>query len=73
MVGYVGLESLVYTAFMKVIENVEGGDVVVRRGNESKKHDSEDETYRELNVCEGFIEAAGIAKVTKRPFHSIPF
>lgn len=66
MVGYVGLESLVYTAFMKIMEQVEGGDIVVRKGNESIKYDSEDEMHRELNVCEGFIEAGGIAKVIKR-------
>ncbi|CAB4400690.1 unnamed protein product [Rhizophagus irregularis] len=41
---------------------VEGGDIVVRKGNESKSYDSEDEVHRELNVCEGFIEAGGIAK-----------
>jgi hypothetical protein len=63
MVGYVGLESLVYRAFMKVMEQVEGGDIVVRKGNESQQHDSDDEMHRELNVCEGFIEAGGIAKV----------
>jgi hypothetical protein len=63
MVGYVGLESLVYRSFMKVMEQVEGGDIVVRKGEESKKYDSGDEAYRELNVCEGFIEAVGIAKV----------
>ncbi|CAB4409082.1 unnamed protein product [Rhizophagus irregularis] len=62
MVGYVGLESLVYRAFMKIMEQVEGGDIVVRKGNESKSYDSEDEVHRELNVCEGFIEAGGIAK-----------
>lgn len=66
MVGYVGLESLVYRAFMKIMEQVEGGDIVVRKGNESKSYDSEDEVHRELNVCEGFIEAGGIAKVIKR-------
>ncbi|RGB33651.1 maintenance of telomere capping protein 1 [Rhizophagus diaphanus] len=62
MVGYVGLESLVYRAFMKIMEQVEGGDIVVRKGNESKSYDSDDEVHRELNVCEGFIEAGGIAK-----------
>jgi hypothetical protein len=63
MIGYVGLESLVYRAFMKVMEQVEGGDIVVRKGNDSTKGDSEDDSHRELNVCEGFIEAVGIAKV----------
>ncbi len=65
MVGYVGLESIVYGAFMKVMDQVEGGDIVVRKGNESKKHESDDDSYRELNTCEGFIEAIGIAKVKK--------
>ncbi|CAG8576011.1 15492_t:CDS:2 [Dentiscutata erythropus] len=61
MVGYVGLESLVYRAFMKVMEQVEGGDVVVRKSDEIKR-DPEDESRRDLNVCEGFIEAVGLAK-----------
>ncbi|CAG8691630.1 12107_t:CDS:2 [Acaulospora morrowiae] len=61
MVGYVGVESLVYRAFIKVMEQVEGGDIVVKKGNESKKRDSEDEP-KDLNVCEGFIEAVGLAK-----------
>ncbi|CAG8658716.1 13065_t:CDS:2, partial [Acaulospora colombiana] len=61
MVGYVGVESLVYKAFMKVMDQVEGGDIVVRKGNESKKRDSEEES-KNLNVCEGFAEAVGLAK-----------
>ena len=69
MIGYVGLESLVYRAFMKVMEQVEGGDIIVRKGNDSKMDDSEDDTYRELNVCEGFIEAVGIAKVRRFLFY----
>ena len=72
MIGYVGLESLVYRAFMKVMEQVEGGDIVVRKGNDSKKEDSEDDIHRELNVCEGIIEAVGIAKV-KIFFFFYPF
>ncbi|KAF0488453.1 maintenance of telomere capping protein 1 [Gigaspora margarita] len=61
MVGYVGLESLVYRAFMKVMEQVEGGDVVVRKSEEIKR-DPDDESHKDLNVCEGFIEAVGLAK-----------
>ncbi|CAG8531209.1 1151_t:CDS:2, partial [Racocetra persica] len=61
MVGYVGLESLVYRAFMKVMEQVEGGDIVVRKSDEIKR-DPDDDSYRDLNVCEGFIEAVGLAK-----------
>ncbi|CAI2177791.1 13893_t:CDS:2 [Funneliformis geosporum] len=62
MVGYVGIESLVYRSFMKVMEQVEGGDIKVRKANESIKSDSEDDSCRDLNICEGFIEAVGIAK-----------
>ncbi|KAG9292243.1 hypothetical protein G9A89_023963 [Geosiphon pyriformis] len=64
MVGYIGVESLVYRAFMKVMEQVEGGDIVMRKGNESKRRDSDAGTYRDLNFCEGFVEAVGLATAT---------
>ncbi|CAG8606954.1 15314_t:CDS:2 [Funneliformis mosseae] len=71
MVGYVGIESIVYRSFMKVMEQVEGGDIVVRKANESIRRDSEDDSCRDLNICEGFIEAVGIAKKHYKPPPSI--
>jgi len=65
MVGYVGLESIVYHAFMRIMEQVEGGDILVRKGSEVKQRDAVDEGGKDLNVCEGFAEAIGIAKVNK--------
>ncbi|CAG8478815.1 3891_t:CDS:2 [Diversispora eburnea] len=70
MVGYVGVESLVYKAFMRVMEQVEGGDIIVRKGNESRKRDSDYEFHnKDLNVCEGFTEAVGLAKKNYKPYN----
>ncbi|CAG8468768.1 1860_t:CDS:2 [Ambispora gerdemannii] len=71
MVGYVGVELLVYKAFMKIMEQVEGGDIVVRRGNEPKKN-LDDGTYKDLNLCEGFAEAVGLATPAKANPYSLP-
>ncbi|CAJ0749506.1 10853_t:CDS:2 [Entrophospora sp. SA101] len=64
MIGYIGLESIVYRGFIKVMEQVEGGDIIVKKGNnnETKKVNITDELYRDLNVCEGFVEAIKLAK-----------
>nr|CAG8492265.1 7013_t:CDS:2 [Entrophospora candida] len=64
MIGYIGLESIVYRGFIKVMEQVEGGDIIVKKGNnnEIKKVNITDESYRDLNVCEGFVEAIKLAK-----------
>jgi hypothetical protein len=68
MVGYVGVEYVVYRAWMKIMEQVEGGDVVVRKGNEARQDDDE---KRDLNVCEGFVEAMKLAKVCKERRNSL--
>ncbi|KAI9320756.1 maintenance of telomere capping protein 1 [Dichotomocladium elegans] len=59
MVGYGGLEALVYRAFARVMEQTESGHVVVR-----KVGDKEDEAAdkRELNLCEGLREGTKLAK-----------
>ncbi|KAI1319157.1 hypothetical protein EDD11_004800 [Mortierella claussenii] len=64
MVGYVGLESLVHRAFSKVMEQTDGGDVVVHKGDGTGGPGSEDISPedRQLNACEGYEQAVKLAK-----------
>jgi ribosomal protein S28E/S33 len=59
MVGYTGLEGLVYRAFARVMENTESGQVVVRNPEEKK---IEDPTYRELNMCDSLVDGTKLAR-----------
>ncbi|KAG0364349.1 maintenance of telomere capping protein 1 [Gamsiella multidivaricata] len=63
MVGYVGLEAIVHRAFSKVMEQTDGGDVIVHQGagttNPSDDIAPED---RQLNACEGYEQAVKLAK-----------
>lgn len=61
MVGYVGLEALVYRAFARVMEQTESGHVVVRKVGD--KEEEEPTTTRNLNLCEGLVEGTKLAKV----------
>ncbi|KAF9104733.1 hypothetical protein BGX27_009971 [Mortierella sp. AM989] len=61
MVGYVGVESLVYRAFSKVMEQTEGGDVIVHQGDGTSTENIEPEN-RQLNACEGYDQAVKLAK-----------
>ncbi|KAJ3482066.1 hypothetical protein NLI96_g7230 [Meripilus lineatus] len=70
MKGYDGIESLVYRALARILEQVEGGDLIVNRGNESRPKDAPEEV-RDLNVVEGLEAAiklaqANIEEMTKR-------
>jgi len=65
MVGYVGVEALVYRAFSKVMEQTEGGDVIVHQGAGNQSEDVEPEN-RQLNACEGYEQAVKLAKVKKK-------
>lgn len=82
MVGYEGVETLVYKAlarvrcsdlypsqmqsnlsiFLKIMEQVEGGDLVVNRGDESKPKSNASE-LRELNAVDGLDSAIKLAQV----------
>ncbi|KAJ7225845.1 maintenance of telomere capping protein 1 [Mycena pura] len=42
MKGYEGIESLVYRALARIMEQVEGGDLVVNRGEEARPKESAD-------------------------------
>ncbi|KAF8213408.1 maintenance of telomere capping protein 1 [Mycena galopus ATCC 62051] len=61
MKGYEGIEQLVYRALARIMEQVEGGDLIVNRGNESRPKESLD-TARDLGAVEGFEAAAKLAQ-----------
>jgi len=64
MHGYEGVESLVYRSLTKIMEQVEGGDLVVNKGNESKpKETAAYEGERDLNAVEGYEQALKLAQV----------
>ncbi|KAJ7462714.1 maintenance of telomere capping protein 1 [Mycena galericulata] len=50
MKGYEGIESLVYRALARIMEQVEGGDLIVNRGDE------------DLNAVDGFEAASKLAQ-----------
>ena len=48
--------------FFQVLEQVEGGDLVVNRGNESRPKDGASDR-RDLNVVDGYDSALKISQV----------
>ncbi|KAI6045046.1 maintenance of telomere capping protein 1 [Pisolithus marmoratus] len=60
MKGYDGVEALVYKALTRVMEQVEGGDLIVNRGNESRPKDTSDS--RDINAVEGYEAALKLAQ-----------
>ncbi|KAI0336076.1 hypothetical protein GY45DRAFT_1291736 [Cubamyces sp. BRFM 1775] len=61
MQGYEGIESLVYRALSRIMEQVEGGDLVVNRGDESRPKDAAD-NQRDLNAVDGYDAALKLAQ-----------
>ncbi|KIJ08756.1 hypothetical protein PAXINDRAFT_139145 [Paxillus involutus ATCC 200175] len=61
MTGYDGIESLVYRSLAKIMEQVEGGDLIVNRGEESRLKDSAD-SARDLNTVDGYEAALKLAQ-----------
>ncbi|KZW02054.1 hypothetical protein EXIGLDRAFT_511614 [Exidia glandulosa HHB12029] len=61
MEGYEGVENLVYRALARIMEQVEGGDLVVNKGNESRPKESAD-GERDLNAVDGQDAALKLAK-----------
>lgn len=66
MVGYTGLEALVYRAFARVMEHTESGQVVVRNPNSddtatANKEDM-DPAHRDLNMCDSTMDGTKLAK-----------
>ncbi|KAH8120562.1 maintenance of telomere capping protein 1 [Phellopilus nigrolimitatus] len=60
MEGYDGVESLVYKALARVMEQVDGGDLVVNKGRESKPR--EKDSPRNMNAVEGIETAFRLAE-----------
>ncbi|GLB36411.1 putative family of unknown function (DUF5427) [Lyophyllum shimeji] len=60
MQGYDGVESLVYRSLSRIMEQVEGGDLVVNRGEESRPKATE--TERNFNSVDGYDAAVKLAQ-----------
>ncbi|CAO3631289.1 unnamed protein product [Cunninghamella blakesleeana] len=60
MIGYSGVEALVYRAFARVMEQTETGQVIVRKGIDDGENNEDAE--RDLNMCEGMLEGIKLAK-----------
>ncbi|KAG0151644.1 hypothetical protein CROQUDRAFT_651081 [Cronartium quercuum f. sp. fusiforme G11] len=77
MIGYDGIETLVYRSLSKVMEQVEGGDLVLNKGEEEKPKDrSADDPERDLQAVEGMTEGyklalANLEQIIKRKSKSI--
>ncbi|KAF9473312.1 hypothetical protein BDN70DRAFT_885975 [Pholiota conissans] len=61
MQGYEGVESLAYRSLARVLEQVQGGDLVVNRGNESRP--KEGVTGRDLNAVDSYETALKLSQV----------
>jgi len=61
MKGYEGVESLVYRALARIMEQVEGGDLVVNRGNESRPAETTFGNERDMGTVEGLETALKLA------------
>ncbi|KAF8971532.1 maintenance of telomere capping protein 1 [Flammula alnicola] len=61
MQGYEGVESLAYRSLARVLEQVEGGDLVVNRGNESRPKEGGD--ARDLNTVDNYETALKLSQV----------
>jgi len=63
MRGYDGVETLVYRALARIMEQVEGGDLIVNRGEESRPKDTSSDSARDMNAVEGYDAAYKLAQV----------
>jgi len=61
MRGYDGIETLVYRALARIMEQVEGGDLIVNSGKQSRPKDMADGS-RELNAVESYEAAHRLAQ-----------
>ncbi|OAV89386.1 hypothetical protein PTTG_03983 [Puccinia triticina 1-1 BBBD Race 1] len=62
MVGYDGIETLVYRSLSKVMEQVDGGDLILNKGDEERPKPSESgEPERDLQAVEGMMEGYKLA------------
>jgi len=63
MQGYDGVEDLVYRALARIMEQVEGGDLIVNKGDESRPKDKSEVDGRSINAVEGLDAAFKLAQV----------
>ncbi|POW17793.1 hypothetical protein PSHT_06233 [Puccinia striiformis] len=64
MVGYDGIETLVYRSLSKVMEQVDGGDLILNKGDEEKLKNPDQqgiEPERNLHAIEGMTEGYKLA------------
>ncbi|KAG2176553.1 hypothetical protein INT44_007216 [Umbelopsis vinacea] len=59
--GYVGLEPLVFQSFSKMMEQTDGGDVVIRKGRSTGQRDSEYGAW-DMNFCDDVVQAQKLCK-----------
>ncbi|GAA5857308.1 hypothetical protein JCM8547_002211 [Rhodosporidiobolus lusitaniae] len=64
MVGYDGVETLVYRGLAKIMDQIEGGTLIVNKGNEEKPREQADEDFRDLNVVDGLTEGWKLAEAS---------
>ncbi|KAI0034938.1 maintenance of telomere capping protein 1, partial [Vararia minispora EC-137] len=62
MQGFDGIESLVYSSLARIMEQVQGGDLIVNKGNETKPKDSDVASKRDMQAVEGFEPAIKLAQ-----------
>ncbi|KAL0950850.1 hypothetical protein HGRIS_007608 [Hohenbuehelia grisea] len=61
MKGYDGIESLVYRSLSRILEQVEGGDLIVNRGNTAQPKDASG-PVRDLSAVDGYEAALKLAQ-----------
>ncbi|KAG2180942.1 hypothetical protein INT43_008522 [Umbelopsis isabellina] len=59
--GYVGLEPLVFQAFSKMMEQTDGGDVVIRKGRSTGQRAGEYGAW-DMNFCDDITQATKLCK-----------
>ncbi|GAA6047703.1 hypothetical protein JCM3770_001730 [Rhodotorula araucariae] len=64
MVGYDGVETLVYRGLAKIMDQIEGGTLIVNKGREEKPREPEDEDARDLNLVDGLAEGWKLAEAS---------
>lgn len=69
--GYVGLEPLVFHSFSKMMEQTDGGDVVIRKGRSTGQRDGEYGAW-DMNFCDDVVQAQKLCKVMKSIAAEVP-
>ncbi|CEQ39079.1 SPOSA6832_00582 [Sporobolomyces salmonicolor] len=66
MVGYDGVETLVYRGLAKIMDQIEGGTLVVNKGTEEKPREQADPDVdvRDLNLVDGLMEGWKLAEAS---------